>query len=342
MVVYKRAWGWALICSTVITACTFRESRAADFYSGKQIRIIVGSDPGGGYDAYARLLASNINRFIPGDPTIIVQNMAGADAMIATNYVANVAPKDGTVIGAINPGVVSSPLFHPEQVKFDPREFNWLGSVLQETQTISVWHTAPVQSFQELFSKELIVGGTSGTTTIFPILLNAVLGTKFKVVDGYSGTGAALLAVENGELQGMGGDTWASLKATHGDLLRDGKLKVIAHYGLGPHPELHGIPAVLDFAKTAEQKEALTLVLSRQALGRPYMMAGGVPADRIKILRDAFNATMLDKAFRDDAAKRKLDLDPIDGEKLAQLVDETYATPSAVIEKVKAILGDKI
>jgi tripartite-type tricarboxylate transporter receptor subunit TctC len=313
----------------------------ADFYRGKQITVIVGSDVGGGYDTYARTLAAHIGRFIPGNPAVLVQNMPGVGSLVATNYIANVAPKDGTVIGAINPGVVVEPLFHPDRAKFDARKFNWLGSMLSETQTIAVWHTAPVQKFEDLFTTELVVPGSGGATTIFPLLLNGVLGTKFKVVHGYKSSSQGLLAIERGEAQGMGGNTLASYKAAHADLLRDGKIRIIASYGLHPNPELANVPKVIDYAKTKAQRAALVLVLSRQDIGRPYILAAGVPADRVKAMRAAFDAMMKSREFLDEAAKRKLELAPIRGEDLVPLINEAYATPPDVIRQVKGLLGDR-
>jgi tripartite-type tricarboxylate transporter receptor subunit TctC len=330
----------SLILLPLLLAVPAAAQSGGDFYAGKQITIICGSDVGGAYDAYARLVAAHIGNHIAGHPSVIVQNMPGAGTLLATNYVANVAAKDGTIIGAVNPQIVAEPLVHPETAKFDPRKLAWLGSPLRETQTVSVWHTAPVQKFADLFDKELLVAGTGGATTTFPLLLNGVLGTKFKVVKGYAGTAAGLLAIERGEVQGLGGDTYASLKGTHGDLLRDGKLKIIAHYGLQPLADLPQVPSVMSFAKTDDQRAALTLVLSRQEIGRPYVTAGGVPPERVALLRAAFAATMQDPAFRDDAGKRTLELEPVAGADIAQLVDKTFAASPAVVAQVKAILGN--
>jgi tripartite-type tricarboxylate transporter receptor subunit TctC len=328
---------FALLSATV----TQPQADPGDFYRGKQIRIVVGSDVGGGYDAYARAIAAHLGRFVPGNPSFIVQNMAGVGSLIAVNHVTNVAPKDGTVIGAINPSVVTTPLFRPDQSKFDARRFNWLGTPITIAYTTVVWHTAPVQTFDQLFTAELLVASAGGASRTLPLLSNGILGTKFKVVQGYKSSSAAMLAIERGEVHGNGGDALNNIKAVHADLLRNGMLRIIASYTLKPHPELAGIPMVIDYAKTPEQKAALTLVLASQDIGWPYIMAPDVPADRVEAVRSAFAALMQDPVFRADAEKRKLDLSPARGEDQARLVGEILNTPPDIVEQVKRIVGDQ-
>jgi tripartite-type tricarboxylate transporter receptor subunit TctC len=313
----------------------------ADFYRGKQMRIVVGSDVGGGYDAYARAIAAHLGRFVPGNPSFVVQNMPGVGSLIAVNHVTNVAPKDGTVIAAFNPSVVTTPLFRPDQAKFDARRFNWLGTPITIAYTAVVWHTAPVQTFDQLFTTELLVASAGGASRTLPLLSNGVLGTKFKVVQGYKSSSAGMLAIERGEVQGNGGDALNNIKAVHADLLRNKTLRIIASYTLKPHPELGGVPMVIDYAKTREEKAALTLVLASQDIGWPYMMAPGVPADRVEAVRNAFAALMKDPEFLADAGKRKLDISPARGEDQARLVGEILDTPRDIVEQVKQIVGDQ-
>jgi hypothetical protein len=267
--------------------------------------------------------------------------MAGVGSLIAVNHVTNVAPKDGTVIGAINPSVVTTPLFRPDQSKFDARRFNWLGTPITIAYTTVVWHTAPVRTFDQLFTTELLVASAGGASRTLPLLSNGILGTKFKVVQGYKSSSAAMLAIERGEVHGNGGDALNNIKAVHADLLRNGMLRIIASYTLKPHPELAGIPMVIDYAKTPEQKAALTLVLASQDIGWPYIMAPDVPADRVEAVRSAFAALMQDPVFRADAEKRKLDLSPARGEDQARLVGEILNTPPDIVEQVKRIVGDQ-
>lgn len=333
---------FAIAASALLALATLASRARADvgdFYRGKQIRIVVGSDAGGGYDAYARLIAAHLGKFIPGSPTFIVQNMPGVGSMIAINDVINVAPKDGTVIGAINPSAVVAPLFEPDQAKFDPRRFNWLGSPITITYTIVVWHTAPVQNFDQLFSTKLIVASAGGASSTLPLLLNGVLGTKFEVVHGYKSSGASMLAVQRGEAQGNAGDALNNLKAVSAALLRDGSLRIIASYGLRSNPELAGIPMVIDYAKTDAQRQALRLVLASQDIGWPYMMAPDVPADRVDAIETAFIAMMKDAEFLADAAKLHLDIRPVAGKEQAEIVDEVLKTPPAIVEQVKQIVG---
>lgn len=326
--------------AAVLASWPAASQSVADFYRGKQIRLVVGSDAGGGYDAYARTVAAHMGKHIPGNPTFLVQNMPGVGSLIAVNHVINVAPKDGTVMAAMHPAGVVAPLFHPEQAKFDSRKLTWLGSPVTITFTVVVSNVSPVQSFDQLFTTELIVAASGGDSTTLPLLANGVLGTKFKVITGYKSAGASMLAVERGEAQGNGGDALSALKSVHADYLKDGRLRIIASYGLRPHPELVGVPMVIDYAKTDEQREALKLVLSGQDFGWPYVMAPGLPADRVKAMRTAFEATMRDPEFLADAAKRRLDISPIGWESQARQVDETFATPRDVVEKVKRIIGE--
>jgi tripartite-type tricarboxylate transporter receptor subunit TctC len=324
--------------SMIAVAGSVRAESVEEFYRGKQIRVVVGSDAGGGYDAYARTVAAHMGSHIPGNPTFIVQNMAGVGSMIATNHVVNIAAKDGTIIAAIHPEAITAPLFRPDQAKYDPRKFVWLGSPVSITFVATVWHTAPVQTFDELFKKELIIAASGGDSTTLPLLANGVLGTKFKVIQGYKSASAGMLAIERGEAQGNGGDALNALKSVHSDYLRSGQLKIIASYGLRPNPELAGVPLVIDYAKTEEQREELKLVLSNHGFGWPYIMAGEVPADRAKAMQAAFEATMKDPEFLAEAAKRKLDISPVPGADQAKLVQETFKARPEIVQRVKPYL----
>lgn len=310
---------------------------AQDFYKDKRINMVVGSAPGGGYDTFARTVSKYWTDHIPGKPTFVVQNMPGAGSLVAANHVYNVGAKDGTVIGAVNPGIATDPLLSPDRAKFDAREFHWIGSPLREIQTALVWHTSPVQSLEDLKTKELLVAGSGGATEVFPTVSQKILGLKFKVVAGYAGTKEGGLAMERGEVNGIGGTTWASVKATYGHWLAEKKIKVIVQYGLRKHPELPDVPMLIDLAKTKEQRDALNFVFARQDLGRPYVTAPGVPAERVTLLRQTFVATMKDPAFIKEAESRKLDLDPepVTGEELQSLVAQIYATPPALVARLR-------
>ena len=307
-------------------------------FKDKQIRLIVGSAPGGGYDAYGRLVAAHMRRHIPGNPTIIVQNMPGAGSLVLANYLYNVAPKDGTAFGAVNALLATDPLMYPERVKFDPRQFRWLGSALKENHVGLSWHTSPVQSFDDLFSKELIVAGTGGATNLYPVLTNGILGTKIKMIPGYQGTKQGMLAMERGEVGGNIGITWASLKATAAPWLRDGKIRMIVQYGLEKHPELPGVAWIYDYAKTADDRAAIDLSFGNQEFGRPFLAPPGVPDATVALLRAAFEQTMNDAEFKADAEKRQVDLDFTSGADIQALVEKFYKTPPDVVARVKAMI----
>ena len=317
------------------------QADVADFYRGKQMKIVVGSDAGGGYDAYARLVATHLGNFIPGSPSFVVQNMPGVGSLIALNYVANVAPKDGTVIGAINPTAVTMQLFHPEQSKYDAAKLNWLGAPITITYIATAWKDAQVQKAEQLFSTELIVGSAGGASLTLPLLVNGVLGMKFKIIQGYKSNGAAFLAMEKGETQGNGGDALNNLKAVHWDLVRDNKLRIILSYGLKRNPDIPDVPMAIDFAKTDQQRAALRLALSNQDIGWPYVTAPDVPAERVEALRGAFEKMVQDAAVLSDAKTRKLDINPAKGADQLALVKGILTTPRAVVEQLRPIIGDQ-
>jgi tripartite-type tricarboxylate transporter receptor subunit TctC len=327
-----------LLVGLLLALLSPAQAQDEPYYKDKTLRVIVGSAPGGGYDAYARLVSDHMRRHIPGNPQIVVQNMPGAGSLVAMNHIANVAPKDGTVIGAINAAMTTLPLLKPDQAKFDPRKMRWIGSTLREYHIAVVRGGSPVKSIADAQKLEIPVAGTGGSTSTYPVISNAVLNTKFKVVQGYQGTAQGALAMERGEVDGMIGITWASIKGTQAAALRDGKLRLVAQFALRPHPELPNIPLVLDAAKSPEDKAALRLVFSAQEVGRPWVVPEGVPEKVVAILRKAFDDTMADPEFRADAAKRKLDLEPTSGADIQDVVDEIFKTPPSVVERIRPFL----
>jgi tripartite-type tricarboxylate transporter receptor subunit TctC len=333
-------YGKILACLALafgLIAAPLHAAEAPDF-KGKTVRIIVGTSPGGGFDAYARIIAIYLPKHIPGNPRVIVQNMAGAGSLTAANYIANAAPKDGTVIGAVNPTIVTDSLFYPERFKFDARKVKWLGSALRETHVAIAWRTSKINRFDDVFHSELVVAGSGGTSSTYPALLNGVLGTHFRIVAGYPGTAEGNLAMERGEVEGNGGITWASLKATEARALADRNLKLLVQFGLTRHPELTNVPWIFDYAKSDADRAALNLVLTTQEFGRPYFVAEGVPDATVAMLRAAFDATMKDMGFRADAHKRGLDLEPVAGADIQGMVAAIYATRPDVVARVRTIL----
>jgi len=314
-------------------------AQAADpYFKDKQIRLIVGSAPGGGYDAYGRLLAQYMKQHIPGNPSIIVQNMPGAGSLVAANYIYNVAPRDGTFIGAVNALLATDPLVYPERVKFDPRQFRWLGSALRENHVGVAWHLARVNSFDDVLKNELIVAGTGGATNFYPLFVDAMLGAKIKMIPGYQGTKQGMLAMERGEVGGEVGITWASVKATNGNWLREDKIRAFVQFGLQKHPELPDVSWIYDCARNDDDRAAMDLAFGNSEFGRPFIAPPGVPDEVVQILRDAFEDTMSDPEFRADAEKRQLDLEITRGSEIQSLIAKIYRTPPAVVERVKKIV----
>lgn len=311
---------------------------AADaYFKDKQIRLIVGSAPGGGYDAYGRLLAQYMRSHIPGNPTIVVQNMPGAGSLVAANYIYNVAPKDGTFFGAVNAMLATDPLVYPERVKFDPRQFRWLGSALRENHVGVAWSSTRVQSFDDVLKNELIVAGTGGATNFYPLFVDALLGARMKMIPGYQGTKQGMLAMERGEVGGVVGITYASVKATNGTWLRDNKIRVFIQFGLKKHPELPDVSWIYDYAKNDDDRAAMDLAFGNSEFGRPFMAPPGVPNQVVDILRDAFEDTMNDPEFQAEAERRQLDLSFTSGQEIQSLIDKIYRTPPAVVARVKQI-----
>jgi tripartite-type tricarboxylate transporter receptor subunit TctC len=333
------AAGWGL---GAVSGASAQEDVAA-FYKDKTVRMVVGVAVGSGYDINARTLARHMAGHIPGNPTIIVQNQPGAGSLTMTNSLYTSGPFDGTVIGAPFNGLPTAPLLQPNGVRFDPTKLNWIGSTNRETHVTYVWHTAPVQSLDDLKTKELVVGAQApGTTQYdFPALGNDLFGWKFRIVKGYDGTPKIHLAMESGEVQGVGATSWTTLKAINSNWLADKKIKVIAQWGLRKHPDLPDVPSVLDLAKTDADRKALLLGLARLEFGRPFFVPPGVPAARVEALRQAFDATMKDPAFLEEAEKLKLDIDPLSGQEVAKLVAEVAVTPPEVAARVRTALEPK-
>jgi tripartite-type tricarboxylate transporter receptor subunit TctC len=311
----------------------------AAFYRGKQVRFIVGSAAGGGYDLFARIVARHIGNHIPGNPNVIVQNQPAAGGVVMTNQMFAQGPKDGTVVGIPINGIPTAPLLQ-SGTQFDASKLIWLGSTNREAYVAFVWHTVPIASINELTTKEIVVGATTpGTTMVdFPLLVNDVLGYKFRVVRGYQGTPQINLAIERGEVQGMGGLGWASVKAQTPQWIAEKKIKVLAQYGLKRYSELPDVPTMLELAASEPDRAAMRMLFARTEYGRPYFLPPDVPAARVQALRRAFDATMADAGFRNEAGKLQLDVSPMTGEEVQVLVGELAKTPPEIAARVRAAL----
>ncbi len=315
---------------------------ANEFFANRQIRVIIGTDAGGAYDVYARLMAPHLARQLhPKSPTLVLQNMPGAGSMVAMNYLYNVAPKDGTVIGAMNPAALVEPLFNPAHAKYDPRKFSWIGSAARDTEVILATDISGVSKFEDLFKKELVTGSTGAAAfaSMLPRLVNSVIGTRMKVIEGYKGASAIILAMTNGEVQGYGSASYTGTKNSFPQLLESGKLRVIAQYGLSGNKDLANVPLIINFAKTDEEREAFRLMLSGQEVGRPYMAPPGISPAILASYRDAFQRVVNDKTFRSEMISRRLVVDPLDADQTLTVVKGVMNTSPAVVSKVKKILG---
>ena len=319
------------------------QDSVAGFYKGRTLTIVIGSSPGGGYDLYGRLLGRFLGRHVPGNPTILVQNMPGAASNVAAAYVYNVAPKDGSVMGAIFMGAVVDPLFgEAKRSTHDTAKFNYIGNANSDAYVCLIRTDTGVNSLSDVFDKEIVMGASAegASTRDFPSLLKNLLGVKFKIVAGYPGTREINLAIEKGEVQGGCGETWSSVAATYPAWFRDKLVKPLVQESNVGYPELDrmGVPLSNAFAKTAEQKQILDLVYSQTTFGRPYVVAPGVPAERVEALRKAFMAAMTDPDLVAEAKRINLDIAPIPGEELQTLIARLYATPQEVVDKAKAAL----
>jgi tripartite-type tricarboxylate transporter receptor subunit TctC len=314
----------------------------ADFYKGKTIRMVVGIDVGSGYDVNARLLARHLANHIPGNPAIVVQNQPGAGSAIMTAQLYTAGPFDGTVIGAAFAGMPTQPLLSPGKMRFDPTELLWLGNTNRETHVTYVWHTSPVQSFDELRTKELIMGAQApGSSQIdFPLVANALFNLKHKVISGYGSTAKINLAMESGEVHGAIA-ALTSLRTLSSQWLADRKIKIITQWALRTNPELPGVPNALDLAKTEADRAATQFVMARLDIGRPFFLPPKVPADRVAALRAAFDATMKDPAYLAEAEKLKIDVDPMNGADLTAFVAQISKTPADTVARVRKALETK-
>jgi tripartite-type tricarboxylate transporter receptor subunit TctC len=311
----------------------------ADFYRGKTVRITVGSAVGGGFDGYARLVARHFSKHIPGNPTVVVQNIPGSGSNKAASYVAMQAPKDGTAVGAIQPGAVLQKLHSDQPLPHDPSRFILLGSAASGVYLCLVRSDAPVKTFAETFNTEVLIGtpGEGATLRELPILLVNVLGVKFRLIGGYAGSNEILLAMERKEVHGMCGMSWSSISMQRGEWLRNGFLRAIVQEDLNGHPDLNkqGVPLATSFAKTPEDRQVMEVIYSQNMFGRPYVLPEAVPADRVAALRKAFMATMADPALVAEADKAGMELGARSGEEVQALVTKLYALPANVIERTK-------
>ena len=316
-------------------------AQGADFYAGKTITMYVGLSAGGGYDQNARLVARHLDKYIAGKPTIVVRNMPGGGGLVMTNFVANVAPKDGLHIAAPQRGVPFEPLLGGDShAKFDPLKLNWIGSTNSDTSVAVVHKRSGIKTWQELREREVVVGGTGvGTESVtVPYLLRNLLGFRFRVIAGYPGGTDVNLAMERGEVDGRGTFSWTSLKPRLKEWIESGEYTILYQMGLKRHPEIPNIPLVTELTTDPEIKKILELQFAAFELGRPQFVAEGVPADRVNILRRAFDAAMKDKDLIAEALKGDMEINPVTGEEMTDILKEVYSSPKSVVARLSEAL----
>jgi tripartite-type tricarboxylate transporter receptor subunit TctC len=323
----------------VATSPAHSQESVEQFFRGRTINIYVGSSAGGGYDTYARLLARHFGKHIPGQPTIVVQNMPGAGSNKAASYLFTVAPKDGTAIGAIFPGAILQPLFGDTTVQHEPNKFIYLGSANSDVYHC-FWRTdAAAKSFREALDKDVILGASNegGTTRDLPAMMNNLAGAKFRIVTGYAGSKEIGLAVERKEVDGACGIGWTGFTTLYPHWFEKKLVSMTLQLSVKGHAELTkmGVPLAAEFARSKEDRQAMELVLSQGMFGRPFVLPPGVPPERAEALRKAFMAAMTDPALLSDAKKANLDLEALSGSDLQTLVASLYALPPSIVERAK-------
>lgn len=328
----------------VLIATPSAAAQSADkFYSGKQVHMIVGYPAGSGYDFYSRLLASHLNRHIPGEPNIVVQNMVGAASLKAANYLYSVAPRDGTYLGAINRTIPLAPVLQTiekENVQFDPLKFTWIGSIEGAVSIGFVWAATGITSFDDTFKREVVVSATSPSSDSYMLtnMLNNLLGTKFKIISGYPGSNDNFLAVERGEVQGYFGSTFSTMQTTRPDWITQKKVNILIQIALAKDPALPDVPLVTEYAKSKTAQDALKVILAPLAASRPYLAPPGLPQERAAALQSAFDQTMRDPAFVAEAKKSKIDVTPMTGEQIKSMLTQIYNESEDTLAAARAAL----
>ena len=314
---------------------------AADFYAGKTIDFMIGSNPGGGYDIYARTLARHIVKHIPGNPVIVPKNLVGAGSAKAAAYMQSIAAKDGTVLGAVFPGALMEPLLGDRaKAQYDPPKFQYVGTADNGTRLCAIWHGSQTKTLEDAQKRKTILGASQagGSSRDYGYMHNHLNGTKFEIVSGYKGSVDIMLAIERGEVDGMCGYDWSSIRTQRPHWIAEKKINILVQVALEPNPELTamGVPMIWKYIKNDDDKKVAELIVTQQVFGRPYFVPAGTPSDRVNILRAAFDKTMTDPAFLEDAKKQRLDIEPLGGARVQQLIENLYAAPARMIERAKA------
>jgi tripartite-type tricarboxylate transporter receptor subunit TctC len=334
--------GIALVVIVAVGALASAPAKADDFYAGKTIAMSTHTAAGGGYDMYLRLLARHMNKHIPGKPTMLVMNQPGAGGLLALNYAGRVAPKDGTFLTLVSQGLLVHEATRQPGLQVSLKDFQWLGNMSQSSVVTVTWHTTTIKTLAEAKTKEVTVGSTgAGSISVqVPMLLNALFGTRFKIIYGYKGAGEMNLAMARGELDGRGANTWASYKTANPDDIKHNRFNVLLQIGLRKEAELPDVPLLTDLVAGDAVKDPIGRFMSLSlAITRPVAAPPGVPADRVKLLRRAFDATMKDPEFLAEAAKLGSEIDPMSGEEVQEGVTQIMTMPKDVIDRTQGMIA---
>src|SRR3954462_3452161 len=340
--------GWLLPLSLcLLVACPtwagmVRADAIEDFYKGRQVKLVIGSNTGGAYDSYGRLLAAHLGRHIPGNPTVVPSNMPGASGIQSATYLYQIAPKDGSALGLFNQSMGQRQMVEPDAVRFDTARFTWLGAMNTTTNVFITWHASGVKTLDDAKTKDVVMGALSsdGGNSVYPVLLNKFLGTRFKVVLGYQGGNTIQLAMERGEVDGRASVVWSGLKAGWPQWIADKKINVLVQIGLAPEPDLPDVPLMIDLGKNEMEQAIFRFVSSDSGMGFPTLTPPGVPTERVAALRKAFDRALSDPALLGEAEKRGLPIRPIAGSELQTIVNGLMGTPRDVIATLKRTVAE--
>jgi tripartite-type tricarboxylate transporter receptor subunit TctC len=331
----------AAVAAAILSGNVIAEP-VADFYRGKSITMLIGYTSGGGYDIYARVLSRHMGRHLPGNPSIVPQNMPGAGSLRLANFLYNAAPRDGTSIGMIGRGLAAEPLIGTSATQYDGRKFTWLGSGSDQVSLCVTWHSSPVKTWDDMRAKPFSVAGegSGSDPDIFAVVLKNLMGVRLRLVSGYPGGPEMNLAMERGEVDGRCGWSWTSIKITRPDWLDNRRINLLVQMALQKNADIPQVPLIMDLADTDRERQILRLVLSHQQMGWPFVAPPGLSAERAQALRRAFDETMKDPEFLAEAKERQLEVNPMSGPAIDKLVGELYQTPPDVIAATKKVIAE--
>jgi tripartite-type tricarboxylate transporter receptor subunit TctC len=340
--VTRRAFAAAIMIGGTFCFSPAPAEPVADFYQGKTVTLVTSGSVGGGYDVLARLVAKHLPKHLPGNPTVIVKNMPGAGGLVATNYMYSVAPKDGTMLASPQNNVPFEPLYGTKEARYDATKFNWIGSPAPEVSILTVWHASPVNTVEDARHHELLMGssGLNSTPSFYGRIFMETLGVKLKIIVGYPGQNDALLAMERGEIDGYPSAFYNSLMATRPTWIKEKKVKLLVQIGAEKEKAISDVPFARDLATNAEDKLLIDQAAAPLAVGRPYVMPPDVPQERVDAMRGAFMATIKDPEFQAEQERLQLGANaPQTGEQIQAIVEKAYKSPPAVIDRLKALVG---